>query len=92
MLTLIPIMTELFDDSKDIIEKPIFSNPSSLTTYIENSMNYLISNNLERDRPLNTLLWMVAFVLSIFLLKNLFSYLAIVFDTNSYLYWILFDK
>jgi len=81
MLTLIPMMTVLFDDSKKIIKKPSFSDSSSLTTYLENSMNYFISNNLETEGPLNTLLWMVVFVLSAFLLKNLFSYLAIVFMT-----------
>jgi ATP-binding cassette, subfamily B, bacterial MsbA len=81
MLTLIPMLTVLFDDSKKIKVKPNLKEFDGVIPFLENNMNYFISNNLENKGAMNTLLWMVALVLSAFLLKNLFSYLAIVFMT-----------
>jgi len=81
MLTMVPMMTVLFEDTKKTYAKPDFNKIDNYKAYLEEYMNYFISTNLKEEGPLSTLLWMVLCVLIAFLLKNVFSYLAIVFMT-----------
>ncbi|WP_010521909.1 ABC transporter ATP-binding protein [Aquimarina agarivorans] len=82
MLSLLPMIKVLFEDGEKIHKKPIFKGIQDFDLdYFENYLNYFITNTNESKGPLVTLIWMVAFVLSTFLLKNLFSYLSIIYMT-----------
>ena len=81
MLSLFPLMKVLFSDSEKIHVKPVYNGFTNLKQYLEESLNYLITHNTEANGALSTLIWMVAFVLSTFLLKNFFNYISIVYMT-----------
>jgi subfamily B ATP-binding cassette protein MsbA len=82
MLSLLPMMKVLFEEGEKIREKPIFNGMKDLDLhYIESYLNYYITNLQETKGPLLTLITIVGFVLSTFLMKNLFSYLSILYMT-----------
>lgn len=82
MLSLLPMIKVLFEDGEKIKEKPVFKGIQDFDlNYFENYLNYFITHTNETKGPLMTLIWMVVFVLSTFLLKNLFSYLSIIYMT-----------
>jgi len=82
MLSLMPMLNVLFSEGEKKYEKPVFNGFSDLNkTFIEEALNYFITTNTETEGPLSTLIWMVVFVLLTFLLKNFFSFMAIVYMT-----------
>lgn len=82
MLSLLPMMKVLFEEREKIRVKPTFIGIQDFDIhYIENYLNYYITHLNETQGPLITLITIVSFVLSTFLLKNLFSYLSIVYMT-----------
>ena len=82
MLSLFPLMKVLFSDGEKVRVKPVYEGFKSLDkSYLENSLNYFITQNTETKGALSTLIWMVVFVLTTFLLKNLFNFISIVYMT-----------
>jgi subfamily B ATP-binding cassette protein MsbA len=81
MLSLFPLMKVLFDDGEKIHVKPVYEGLKSIKRYLEESLNYFITHNTETKGALSTLIWMVVFVLTTFLLKNLFNFISIVYMT-----------
>ena len=82
MLSLFPLMKVLFSDGEKIHVKPVYEGFKSIDKrYLEDSLNYFITHNTETNGALSTLVWMVIFVLSTFLLKNLFNFISIVYMT-----------
>lgn len=82
MLSLFPLMKVLFSDSEKIHVKPVYEGIKSIDKrYLEDSLNYFITHNTEINGALNTLIWMVVFVLTTFLLKNFFNFISIVYMT-----------
>ncbi|KDN56338.1 ABC transporter ATP-binding protein [Flavobacterium seoulense] len=82
MLSLFPLMKVLFDDGEKIHVKPVYEGIKSIDKrYLEESLNYFITHNTETNGALSTLIWMVVFVLTTFLLKNLFNFISIVYMT-----------
>lgn len=81
MLSLFPLMKVLFDDGEKIHVKPVYEGFKSIKRYLEESLNYFITHNTETKGALSTLIWMVVFVLTTFLLKNLFNFISIVYMT-----------
>ncbi|MGO4771928.1 ABC transporter ATP-binding protein [Flavobacterium sp. W22_SRS_FK3] len=82
MLSLFPLMKVLFSDGERVHVKPIYEGIKSIDKrYLEDSLNYFITHNTETNGALNTLVWMVVFVLTTFLLKNLFNFISIVYMT-----------
>ncbi|WP_410880682.1 ABC transporter ATP-binding protein [Myroides sp. DW712] len=80
-VALIPMLTVLFDTKKGITEKPVYEGITSITSYFENYMSYFITTNSQQYGAQNTLLVMVAVIITLFLLKNLFNYWAMYFIT-----------
>lgn len=82
MLSLLPMIKVLFEEGEKLKEKPVFKGFKDFDLdYLENYLNYFITTTRETKGPLITLIIIVGFVLSTFLLKNLFSYLSIVYMT-----------
>lgn len=80
-VALIPMLTVLFDTEKGTTEKPVYEGIASITSYFENYMSYFITTNSQQYGAQNTLLVMVAVIIALFLLKNLFNYWAMYFIT-----------
>ncbi|QDO94219.1 ABC transporter ATP-binding protein [Formosa sediminum] len=82
MLSLLPMVKVLFEEGEKLRVKPVYNGIKDFDlNYLENYLNYLITNMNETNGPLATLITIVGFVLSTFLLKNVFSYLSILYMT-----------
>ena len=82
MLSLFPLMKVLFEDGQKVYTKPVYEGFKSIDKhFLEDSLNYFITTNTQKEGVLSTLMWMVVFVLSTFLLKNLFNFISIVYMT-----------
>lgn len=75
-LALIPMLNVLFDKKNITRVKPEWENISHAKAYFENSMNYFITKLSDIRGEQMALLYMIGAVIIIFLLKNLFGYLA----------------
>ena len=75
-ISLIPMMKVLFDKTQVIKEAPVWKGFSNIATYGEQFLYYNISNLLEKGNAQMALLLVVSLVISTFLFKNLFGYLA----------------
>ena len=80
-VSLMPMLKVLFKSAPAITEKPQYEGISKLGDYIENSINFFITQKVNEQGELNALLIMIVIVISTFLLKNLFGYLAMFFIT-----------
>src|SRR5690606_20527766 len=82
-IALIPMIDVLFDQTKRNVVKPIykglFAENFSIKTYLTDSLSYFVTTTTDEFGPGRTLSIMVAFIISIFLLKNICDYLAMFF-------------
>lgn len=81
MVSLMPMINVLFGEGKKVYKKPIFEGFNSIKSYLEDSLNYLITTTTYNDGPQQALLYMIIMIISLFLLKNLFNYLGLYFIT-----------
>ncbi|MEW4923983.1 ABC transporter ATP-binding protein [Algibacter sp. 2305UL17-15] len=82
MLSLLPMIKVLFEEGEKLRVKPVFNGMKDFDlNYLENYLNYFITTTRDTKGALVTLIIVVGFVLCAFLLKNLFSYLSIVYMT-----------
>ncbi len=80
MISLFPMLKVLFNDTKALNTKPIWNGISDLKTYAEQYLNYFVTQKRNEGTD-DVLVFMVILIVSIFLLKNLFGYLAMFFIT-----------
>lgn len=80
-VALIPMMTVLFGEEKKVYTKPTYQDFVHLKDYLEDSMSFFLSEHSAINGAQNTLMLMVAVIISMFLLKNLFNYWAMYFIT-----------
>jgi len=80
-LALIPMMKVLFGQTERITTPPTFNGFLKISDYGEKYMNYKVTHINDTYGSQTTLAIMVAIIISIFLLKNLFDYLAMFFIT-----------
>jgi subfamily B ATP-binding cassette protein MsbA len=78
-VSLIPMIQVLFDQGKRNTIKPVCTGIMEFKTYAENYLSYFITTTTDKNGAGYTLSIMVLVVISIFLLKNLFDYLAMFF-------------
>lgn len=76
MLTLLPMIEVLFGKTKVIKNEPVYSGIGNLIDYGKDLFYYQISELSKDSGPQFALLLVVVLVISTFLLKNLFNYLA----------------
>lgn len=76
MLTLLPMLEVLFGKTKIIENKPVFEGVGNIMQYGKDLLYYEISELTKGSGPQFALLLVVILVISTFLLKNLFNYLA----------------
>lgn len=76
-IALMPMMTVLFDETKKTTIPPVYEGFSKTKDYLEGSLNYFITTSNNNNGPGYTLSIMVIGIIFIFLLKNIFNYLAL---------------
>ncbi len=81
MVSLMPMINVLFGEGRKVYEKPAYEGFKGLKTYVEDSMNYFITTTTDNHGSQRALLYMIIIIISLFLLKNLFNYLALFFIT-----------
>lgn len=81
-VALIPMLTVLFEEEKEaVVTKPVYEGIWELTSYLEKYMAYYIEQTNNDIGPQYTLSIMIAIIIALFLLKNLFNYWAMYFIT-----------
>jgi len=80
-LTLMPMLDVLFKNENKITELPKYEGITKIGSYAKDYMGYWITNSMEQNGPLTTLIILISVVIGTFLLKNVFNYLAMFFIT-----------
>ncbi|REE79818.1 ATP-binding cassette, subfamily B, MsbA [Lutibacter oceani] len=80
-VSLMPMLKVLFKSAEPINTPPAYNGITKLGDYIENSINYFITQKVNNEGELKALLFMIVIIISTFLLKNIFGYLAMYFIT-----------
>ena len=75
-IALIPMMEVLFKNAEKVIEKPVYTGIWNITKYGKDYLYYYMTELSEKSGPQYALLLVVGLVISTFLFKNLFNYLA----------------
>lgn len=77
-MALIPMLEALFDETPKVLQKPVFDGISSLNiNYAKQYLNYYITS-YAGDSKTQALTLIIIMVLVLFLLKNVFHYLAVI--------------
>lgn len=79
-LSLIPMLDVLFGETEPVYKKPTFESLGNAKDYIFDSLNYQITSYAGDDK-MKAMVLVIGLVISLFLLKNLFNYLAMFFIT-----------
>ena len=77
---LIPMLDVLFDKSSKVYSAPEYTGIGNIKDYIQDYLNYRVTAYAGEDE-MSALVLVIGLVLSLFLLKNLFNYLAMYFIT-----------
>ena len=77
-VALIPMLEVLFDARARIYQKPVYKGIREANIYFKEYLNYQVTQHAGGD-PVQALSYIIALVLLLFFLKNIFNYLAIVF-------------
>ena len=80
MISLFPMLKVLLGKDEPVYEKPTWQGITSAKEYLEDSLNFFVTQKAEQGVD-DVLIYMVAIVISMFLLKNVFNYLAMYFIT-----------
>lgn len=81
MVSLMPMINVLFGEGEKVYVKPVYNGFSNIMNYVKDYMNYAITTTTDLHGPQRALLYLIILVISLFLLKNLFNYLALYFIT-----------
>ena len=76
-ITLIPMLQVLFDNAEKITEKPVYTSIWDIVKFGKNNLYYYLTLLSDTKGKQYALLLVVSLVISTFLLKNLFNYLAL---------------
>ncbi|WP_424000615.1 ABC transporter ATP-binding protein [Maribacter sp. IgM3_T14_3] len=81
MISLFPMLNVLFNQTEKIYTKPKWNGISDLRDFVTDSLNFYVTERSEHSDPGEVLMIMVGLIITMFLLKNLFNYLAMYFIT-----------
>lgn len=79
-VALIPMLEVLFQQTEPITQPPVYSGIGQLESYVKDSLYFKMGEVAANDKML-ALSWVIGLVLVLFLLKNIFNYLAMYFIT-----------
>jgi len=76
IVAFIPVLNILFKQENKIEAKPIYNGIFSLGKYAQDSFYYFISQKMENDGAIKTLVFVCILTLFLFFFKNFFRYIA----------------
>lgn len=79
-IALIPVIQVLFDKTKRVTEKPVYTGISNAKDYFSDYFNYEVTQRVNEDE-VAALVFICGIVVLLFFLKNLFGYLSSFFLT-----------
>ncbi len=79
IIIFIPTLGILFDNQKEVYQKPVYQGFSNLKSYAEDSLNFFLTQKVSEDGPMAALLFICLASIVIFFFKNLFRYAAMYF-------------
>ena len=79
-VAMIPMMQILFGTTKQTFEPPVYNEIEGVKSYVEGFFNYKITQYISEDSG-KALMFVIATIISLFFLKNIFNYLAMFFIT-----------
>ncbi len=82
LVALIPVLKVIFKDQNPVYVKPEFTGIMEIKSYFENSLNYTLTMQIDEHGVFTVLMFIIGVIITIFLLKNLFNYLALYFITH----------
>lgn len=77
VLAFIPVLGILFGKDERVAQKPIFTGIKGIYDYVQNSLNFYVSNMMETGGVEKALLFICIVSFSMFFFKNLFRYFAL---------------
>ncbi len=77
---LIPMLDVLFNKTKPVYEAPVYTGFGDIKSFIGDYLNYQVTSYAGEDE-MKGLILVISLVLILFLLKNIFNYLAMYFIT-----------
>ncbi len=77
IIVFIPTLGILFSTQEKVVKQPVFSGMGNLRSYIEDNLNYFLTQKITIDGPVAALIFICILSVTIFFLKNLFRYLAL---------------
>lgn len=80
-VALIPVFKVIFSDQREVVTEPEFTGIGNTKGYVEDYLNFFIGDKIDQYGDFKVLMLMVAVIISMFLLKNLFNYLAMYYIT-----------
>lgn len=80
-VALIPVFKVIFSNQREIAQKPIWNGLTEIKSYGEDYLNYFIVDNINKHGDFKVLMLMVGIIIAMFLLKNVFNYLAMYYIT-----------
>ncbi|SRX55733.1 ABC transporter ATP-binding protein [Aequorivita sp. CIP111184] len=80
-VALIPVFEIIFSNNRTLEAKPVYEGISKIKDYLQESLNYVIIDNINKYGEFKVLMSMVGIIISLFLLKNLSNYLAMFYST-----------
>jgi subfamily B ATP-binding cassette protein MsbA len=80
MLSLFPMLRVLLDKTQRLETEPVWTGIKNIKPFVEDYLNYFVTQKANQGVD-DALLFMIILVIAMFLLKNLFGYLAMFFIT-----------
>ena len=79
-VAMIPMMQILFGTTNQTFEPPVYNKIEGIKSYVEGFFNYKITQYISEDSG-KALMFVIATIITLFFLKNIFNYLAMFFIT-----------
>lgn len=80
-IAIIPVLSVIFDNEKKIYNKPVYEGITEVKKYSEQYLNYLLTTKIEEHGRFAVLMGIIAFIIIVFLIKNMCNYFAMYFIT-----------
>ncbi|MFP9099191.1 ABC transporter ATP-binding protein [Flavobacterium sp. RHBU_24] len=81
LIAVIPVLKVIFEDNKRVVNEPVYHGIGHVKEYLEDSLNYVLTLQIDRLGVFTVLMYIIGMIMIIFLLKNLTTYLAVYFIT-----------
>lgn len=82
LIAVIPVLKVIFNDTKQLEVKPVYTDLDGFKDFSQDYLNYLLTTKMNEHGQFAVLMYIIGFIISIFLLKNLCNYFALYFITH----------